>query len=61
MKSIVFAILLYFVCASITCNNTEENASVNTASNTVPASSATCAVCYLSSAAIGISAIKFFS
>jgi hypothetical protein len=42
MKSIVFAILLYFVCASITCNKPEKNEISNTASNTVTVHSATC-------------------
>lgn len=38
MKSIVFAILLYFVCASITCNKPGKNESVNTVANisTIP-------------------------
>jgi len=35
MKSIVFAILLYFVCASITCNKTGENEPVTTVTNTL--------------------------
>jgi len=30
MKSIVFAILLYFVCASLTCNKTGKNETANT-------------------------------
>jgi len=44
MKSIVFAILLYFVCASITCNKTEKNEAVNTVANIsiIPSKNTTC-------------------
>ena len=60
MKSIVFAILLYFVCASITCNKTEKNDAVNTVANILPVPVTNCTgyYFYFSPAAIGIFADK---
>ena len=60
MRSIVFAILVYFVCASITCNKTEEKDSETTVTNTLTVPSTAYTVYPSSSGAVRITGDKIY-
>ena len=61
MRSIVFAILVYFVCASITCNKTEENDSETTVTNTLTVPSTPTQFTLHQAAVLKLPATKFIS